>query len=222
VAPKSFDRRIVPEPVLDIIRACQRRAPVRLAGGAALAGVHLRHRLSNDVDLFCSDPSACRDLVRALPAVAAETGANIAIVRDAGSFVRARVTPRGAPAREIELDVVHEPIAEIDALDVEVVEGVRLTSLADMRASKLTCLLSRSEPRDLVDTLFLERAGYRPEADLDLALKKDGGIDPGALSWLLSQFPTDPLPMMLAPLTTDELRAYRDALADRFRRLSVP
>ena len=58
------------------------------------------------------------------------------------------------------------------------VEGVVVESLADLRANKLTCLLSRSEPRDLVDLLFLDRAGYPPERDLMLALRKDAGLDP--------------------------------------------
>ena len=57
-------------------------------------------------------------------------------------------------------------------------EGIVVESLSDLRANKLTCILSRSEPRDLVDLYFLDRAGHPPERDLELALKKDAGIDP--------------------------------------------
>ncbi|MBK7401116.1 MAG: hypothetical protein IPJ34_33905 [Myxococcales bacterium] len=70
--------------------------------------------------------------------------------------------------------------------------------------------------------MFLDRAGYPPEADLGIALAKDGGIDPGILAWLLSQFPVTPLPMMLEPLTVAELRSYRDQLGARFRAIAVP
>ena len=101
-------------------------------------------------------------------------------------------------------------------------EGVQVESLADLRANKLTCVLSRSEPRDLVDLLFLDRAGYPPEADLTLALAKDAGVDPGVMAWLLSQFPVEPLPQMLVSLSTGELAAFREALAERLRRLAVP
>ncbi len=94
-------------------------------------------------------------------------------------------------------------------------------SLADLRANKLTCILSRSEPRDLVDLLFLDRAGFPPDRDLGLALRKDAGIDPGILAWLLHQFPCLPLPAMLLPLTSEELRRFRDDLCERFRRLAV-
>ena len=49
--------------------------------------------------------------------------------------------------------------------------------------------------------MFLDGPDTLPETDLALAAQKDAGIDPGALAWLLGQFPTHPLPMMLAPLT---------------------
>lgn len=122
---------------------------------------------------------------------------------------------------DVEIDVVHEPIPDIEP-PPEPVEGVVVESLVDLRASKLACLLSRSEPRDLVDVLFLERAGHRPEEDFELALRKEAGMDPGTLAWLLRSFPVEPLPKMLEPLEADELSRYRDELADRFKALATP
>lgn len=123
--------------------------------------------------------------------------------------------------RLIEVDLVQDDVPRI-VPEGRVVEGVPVESLADLRAAKLTCVLSRSEPRDLVDLLFLERAGYPPEDDLEAALTKDAGIDPAVLAWLLGQFPTRPLPTMLLPLTEAELLLYRNELRDRFRRLALP
>jgi hypothetical protein len=102
------------------------------------------------------------------------------------------------------------------------VDGMVIESLVDLRVNKLTCILSRSEPGDLVDLLFLDRAGFAPERDIQLALRKDAGIDPGIIAWVLGQFPVEPLPVMLLPLDVAELRAFRDDLRERFRRLSVP
>ncbi|MDP2322093.1 MAG: hypothetical protein Q8O42_22480 [Acidobacteriota bacterium] len=73
-----------------------------------------------------------------------------------------------------------------------------------------------------MDLLFLDRAGYPPEPDLTLALAKHGSIDPGVLAWLLGQFPVGPLPQMLELLPRGELEVFRDALAERLRRLAVP
>ena len=68
--------------------------------------------------------------------------------------------------------------------------------------------------------LFLERAGFPADADLGLALKEDAGIDPAVMGWLLDQFPVAPLPVMLSPLTSDELRVFRDGLRERLRALA--
>jgi hypothetical protein len=216
--PARFDSRIVGPRELRVLQACQRRVASLLGGGAALAGVYLHHRLSADADLFFHSQDALREMISLLPDVAAETGVDISVRRDAGTFVRVALSP-GPPA--LEIDFVFNPTPQIEASG-DPVEGVSVESLTDLRANKLTCVLSRSEPRDLVDLLFLDRAGHPPERDLPLALRKDAGLDPGVLAWLLGQFPIDPLPRMLLPLDRGELLAFRDSLADRLRRVASP
>jgi hypothetical protein len=215
---KTFDRRVVPDSVLDFIRACQVRIPCHLGGGAALAGVYLGHRTTGDIDLFVHDAEDMRALVGLLPAAAADAGIGVTLLRDVGHLVRAQLAAQDGSS--VEVDVVHEPVADI-APPPPPVEGILVESLTDLRASKLTCILSRSEPRDLVDLYFLDQAGFPPEKDLDAALRKDAGIDPGVLAWLLARFPTRPLPMMLEPLTADQLEEFRDALAERLRNIAL-
>ncbi len=212
-----FDRRVTPNGDLALIRACQLRASTHLGGGAALSGAYLSHRLSRDIDLVCHLREDLRALAAELPDIGREVGAEVLIVRDAGIFVRATVA---WPDRALEIDLVYEGTA--DLAPAVILEGIVVESLDDLRAAKLTCILSRSEPRDLVDLLFLDRAGFPPERDLALALAKDGGIDPGVLAWLLGQFPLRPLPTMLAPLTEDDLSRFRDDLRERMRRAALP
>lgn len=119
-----FDPRVVPEAALRFVRACAARADCQLAGGAALSGAHLAHRLSGDLDLFCHDREAMRHLVSELRDIAAEVDGTVRVDRD-------------------------------------------------------------------------------------------------VLAWLLLSFPVHPLPVMLTPLTQEQLRAYRDELAERFRRLAA-
>jgi hypothetical protein len=210
-----FDRRVLTEPIVRLIQACQRRAPCHLGGGAALSGAYLHHRLTGDVDLFVHGREEHIELKRSLPSLAEETGLHIRVVRDAGGFVRCQV------GDDVELDLVQDLVPDLESPGAPI-EGILVESLTDLRANKLTCILSRSEPRDLVDLLFLERAGYPPELDLPLALRKDAGMDPAVLAWLLKEFPCRPLPRMLVSLTEEELVRYRDELAGRFRRLARP
>jgi hypothetical protein len=157
---KTFDRRIVPDSVIDFVRACQERIPCHLGGGAALAGVYLGHRMTGDIDLFVHDSEGMRSLVGLLPGAASDSGTVLTVLRDVGHLVRAQLEAR---------------------------DGKRLP----------------------------------PELDLGLAARKDSGIDPGVLAWLLAQFPTHPLPEMLAPLTSEKLEKFRDELAQRLRRETV-
>lgn len=214
----ELDRRVVPPEIVAFVRACQVRVPCHLGGGAALAGAYLRHRVTGDIDLFSHDTEEMRALVRALAGAANAAGVRLAIVRDTGALVRATVS---WDTGELELDVVHEPVPDIEPPPPPI-EGIVVESLSDLRANKLTCILSRSEPRDLVDLYFLDRAGHPPEADLEIALKKDAGIDPAVLAWLLSRFPTEPLPQMLEPLTKEQLQRFKHELAERLRKIATP
>jgi hypothetical protein len=214
--PPSWDTRVVPPKVLELLRGAQALVPSRVAGGAVLSGVHLGHRLSRDVDVFFDDKQPLRELLVQLPGLATSLGTSFSIVRDGGAFVRGVIE---LPDSSLDLDLVYEPSRPLAPRDV--VEGITVDSLADLRANKLTCLLSRSEPRDLVDIYFLDQAGYHPEEDLELALAKDAGMDPGILAHLLARFPVSPLPQMLVALTSDELTSFRQTLAERMRQQAV-
>ena len=211
----AFDARVASPGVLRFIRECQALVRCSLAGGVALSGAYLGHRLSKDVDLFLRDRSSLRRLAAALAEAAQAVSGSIKIVQDAGTFIRAELQ---LADQRIEVDLAVDGTPEL--APPKIIDGVEVLSIEDLRASKLTCLLSRSEPRDLVDVLFLERAGFPAHADLELALKKDAGVDPAVMAWLLDQFPVTPLPVMLSPLTSQELKLYRDALSERLRRLA--
>lgn len=215
--PAEFNHEIVPGSVLRFVRACQARVPCHLGGGAALSGAYLGHRFSRDIDLMCHERADMRRLAQLVGEAATEAGGGAEIVQDAGSFVRASLS---LPPLELEVDLVFEATGDLEPPIT--VEGVLVESLTDLRAAKLTCVLARSEPRDLVDLLFLHRAGFPPERDLPLALRKDAGIDPRVLGWLLGQFPAEPLPHMVRPLSVEELMEFRDSLRERIRAVAVP
>lgn len=100
-------------------------------------------------------------------------------------------------------------------------EGIRVDSLADLLANKVTCLLARAEPRDLVDLYFAEDHGLFVEDALLGAVEKDAGLDPAILAYLLKDFPLAPLPVMLKQLLPEDLASYRADLMERLRTLAL-
>lgn len=101
-------------------------------------------------------------------------------------------------------------------------DGVLVDPPAEILANKLCTLLSRGEVRDLVDVLFLERAGLRIEDALVPASTKDGGLTPAQLAWVLSQITVGPDARIPAGITPDELRSFLEDLVTRLTPLAWP
>lgn len=189
-----------------------------LTGGAALAGYHLGHRTTDDLDLFTTDAEAFERGRFVLGDLAQALGCQLVVRQDAPGFKRFVLT-RAADAVVVDLvkDVGYQQHA-----DKLVRGGVRLDPPDEILANKLTALLGRAEERDLVDVLLLERAGYTIEDALPVALAKDGGCTPATLAWLLSEVTIPEGLELPANVTTAELRAYVDDLIRRLRRAALP
>ena len=189
-----------------IVLAAQAVSPAaRLVGGAGLA-LLLGHRRSDDLDIFCGLREDIEPVVRAVED-AANGRANR--VRSGPGFVRLEIPQTdGAVLR---VDVASDASKRL-VVDETRVGAVRVESLRDQRANKLTALLGRSELRDLVDLYFLEGAGWPAIDGFEDALAKDGGFDPAWFAWALDQIEVAPLRGMERPLDTAELAAFRDRL----------
>ncbi|MFN8096360.1 MAG: nucleotidyl transferase AbiEii/AbiGii toxin family protein [Vicinamibacteria bacterium] len=188
-----------------------------LTGGAALAGYHLGHRETHDLDLFTLTP-AIEDGVRALRQVAAELGASWQEVRTAPEFRRLLLS-RGNESVIVDLVVEH---AEQLRPDKPEYGGVRVDPAEEIFANKLCALLGRSEIRDLVDLRALEAHSLSLAEGLVAGHRKDGGLTPGQLAWVLSQIAIGdeaPLPGGVAPA---DLRDYLRGLVDRLARVAHP
>ena len=188
-----------------------------LTGGAALAAYHLGHRTTDDLDLF----TATADLdegVSVLRSVADEMGASIQALRTSPDFRRflLRLGDEG-----VVVNLVHDRAPQIhpEKLDRD---GVLVDPAAEILANKLCTLLSRGEVRDLVDVLFLERAGLRVEDAIGPASTKDGGLSAAQLAWVLSQITVGSDARIPAGVTPVELRTFLEDLVSRLTRLAYP
>ena len=189
-----------------------------LTGGAALAGFHLGHRATDDLDLFTVDRDAFERGRHVLAELAVRAATEHDVRQEAPGF-RRTVLRRGDDA--VVVDLVLDLAPQI-VREKPILAGIRVDPPAEIVANKLTALVGRMEERDLVDLMFLERAGYRVEASLRDALVKDGGCTPATLAWLLSQIAVPDgakLPAGVSPL---ELREFVTDLEVRLRRAAYP
>jgi hypothetical protein len=182
----------------ELLAALAARSPsFFLTGGAVLAGWVLGHGRTDDLDLFTEDDEAMADADRVVRGAAAEIGAVAEAVRS--RLVRERVP----------------------ALYPKVVrDGIRMDTVEEIVANKLCALVRRVEVRDLVDIWHLDRAGYRVERFLADAARKDGGVTPATVAYVLASFPLPPD----HPAGADraELLAFMRDLEQRMRRLALP
>ncbi len=195
----------------------QREGRFFLTGGAALVGYHLHHRTTQDLDLFTRE-DIIEEGASALVEAAREVGASLERLRTSPSFQR-YLLRRGASA--VVVDLVRDLAPQIFE-DKPLVGGIRVDPAPEILANKLCTLLSRAEIRDLVDVLALEKAGYPVEEHLALAQRKDAGLTPGQLAWVLSQIEIGDDAVPPGGVSARELRQYLDELKGRLAALAFP
>ncbi len=194
-----------------------------LTGGGALAGVHLGHRETRDLDLFWRNRAELGSLVADVLAALQAGGLVAEVLRTAPAFGELRVSDGGDACI---VDLVAEPFGPIATPDRAVIEGatIQVDNRHELLASKLATLLERSEIRDLVDVKALLDAGGDFHAALADAPKKDAGFSPLTLAWVLKGY--DPRPAAKAlgssATQTEELLAFRQWLIDRLTASAVP
>jgi hypothetical protein len=188
-----------------------------LTGGGALAGYHLGHRETHDLDLFTLTP-AIEDGLRALRDSARALGASLEEVQTAPEFRRLLLS-RGDESLVVDLVVEH---AEQVRPEKPAHGLVRVDPAEEIFANKLCALLGRSEIRDLVDVKALEGLGLSLTDALAAGRRKDGGLTPAQLAWVLSQISIGDDAAIPGGATQRELRLYLDGLIDRLARLAHP
>lgn len=180
-----------------------------LTGGSALGLFYLDHRRSYDLDLFSSEEVDGKEVQNLVRRVAEEIAAVCKELRSAPDFHRFSLTR--SEEREV-IDVVVDRAPQLDPQKPSF-GLIRVDTLREMVANKLTTLLSRTELKDVVDLFFLEKAGQDLLAALPDAQAKDGGWEPALVSMLLDGWQIAALPpWLLRDLSLEELHAFLDRL----------
>ncbi len=202
----------------EVLRAFFRREDrFFLTGGAALAGYHLGHRKTKDLDLFTVE-DRLEEGVSALSALAREIGASVEALRTSPDF-RRFLLRRGSDS--VVVDLVRDLVPQLHP-DKQRFGEIRVDPPEEILVNKLCTLLSRAEIRDLVDVQALEQRGYSVENALTQASRKDAGMTPAQLAWVLSQVEIGEDALPPGGLSASELREYLRDLQARLARLAFP
>ena len=145
-----------------------------LTGGTALGRIHLRHRYSEDLDLFVNDDDRFGVWAeRLLETWRAQAPWRVSIQRRDPRFVRALVAKGDA---ELKIEFVNDVRGRV-GMPVRH-DGFGLVDTKEnILANKVTALLDRQEPKDLADVWGLcRRGGLRLADALVGASSKAAGV----------------------------------------------
>ncbi len=188
-----------------------------LSGGAALVGFHLGHRKTDHLDLFVTE-DVLEEGLAALGAAVRELGAVSEEILTTPDF-RRRLLRRGGES--VIVDLVRERVPQVFP-DKPVIAGIRVDPAEEIMANKLCTLLGRAEVRDLVDLRALEGAGLSLRDALNAGARKDRGLTPAQLAWVLSEIRIGDDERLPGSVAVPELREYLRDLIERLSRLAQP
>ena len=175
-----------------------------LTGGSALGIFYLQHRLSYDLDLFTTESVDWHVLDNQVRAIAVEMGAECQTLSASPEFHRVQLQ-RGAE-REL-LDFVVERTPQVD-VQKSTFDRIRVDTLREILVNKICTLVHRCEMKDLIDLYFLHRRNYRILDYFEDATKKEGGLDPAMIAFLLSRVKLDLPDYLLEPVDMADFTAF--------------
>jgi len=189
-----------------------------LTGGTALAGFYFGHRLSDDLDLFTQDDTALPAVDSVVPRIAEELQCRITHSRRAEYFRQFVMVSAMDEGNIVRIDLVRDFGPQYGSRGT--VEGIRIDSVENIGANKVTAILGRTDTKDFVDLHFILKSGFEFEHLFQLAKEKDTGLTEFYLAQaMLEVRRLTRLPIMRAQLELPELQAQfvdlANALLDR-------
>jgi nucleotidyltransferase AbiEii toxin of type IV toxin-antitoxin system len=191
-----------------------------LTGGSALGIFYFDHRYSYDLDFFTTDDNIDWKFFELnLRSICKKIQAQLEPVTKAPSFQRFQLK-RGME-HEI-LDFVIEWVKQIDSQKNNI-GGIQVDTLREIGTNKICTLLGRSEVKDVLDLYFLSKNGFDIVSNIDAAMKKDGGLDPATLSYIVSTVKIKELPdYLIEDVSLDDLNKFITKLKNDLAKIAFP
>ena len=185
-----------------------------LTGGTALAEYYLRHRYSEDLDLFTVSEEAFRTIDNHIPELLRSLQLQIVSHRRIGDFA-GYILQEAATAERLKIDLVRDINVQFGSK--KKIGVVIIDNLENIAANKIGAILSRTEVKDFVDFYFLIQGNHTTlDKAIEMGKEKDLGVEKFILAGLFRQADNfKVLPRMIKPLTLDTLRKFYETLSNQ-------
>lgn len=165
----------------------QERLPFYLSGGTALSRGYYHHRYSDDLDLFVNDRDDFNVIVDRYIKELKQISNDLTVAMRSDRFCRLFIFPQ-----RLKIELVNDVPSHIGSLLDHPQLGA-IDSKENILANKITSIIDRKAPKDVVDIYFLLKDGLDISDALLNAESKSAGISALYLAKVLSEFKYDTL-----------------------------
>lgn len=208
---KDWQRRII-----KLVAQEEKLKDFYLTGGTALAGYHLYHRLSDDLDFFNYrdfDPIFLHVFSEKIKKEIGAKNVKFSHIYDRYQFFY----DNGKEERKIEF--TKYPFRQLEKPIVS--DGIKIDGLRDIAANKLAAILDRFDPKDFADLFFIIKTKHytlesvKSDAEKKFVME----IEPLFLGSELSKVGrVVSLPKMVKPLSIKELKEFISEEAKKLKK----
>jgi len=193
-------------------------SPFYLTGGTALSRAYYNHRYSDDLDYFVNDHSDFQKIAERQLERLNDIFSDVKVAMRDTSFYRIFVSEE-----RLKIEMVNDVPSHIGVLINHPSLGI-IDSKENILANKLTAVVDRALPKDMVDLYFLLKDGLSIKQSLLDAHSKAVGISPLFIAKILAEFDysiideeikwVTPLPVLRQTGVSDDIiRQYLNSIA---------
>ncbi len=198
-------------PLQDKVISVFRDSSFYLTGGTLLSRVYYRHRYSDDLDYFLNDHPDFQLLADRQIEKLSKIFNTVKVVMAYERFYRILVDQE-----KLKIELVNDVPAHIGELIVHPQFGL-IDSKENILTNKITAVIDRAMPKDIVDIYFLIKDGVSLKQVLIDVHSKAAGIPPLYVAKVLGEFDYSLLDTeikWIAPVPSDEIKNFLTAISE--------
>ncbi len=180
-------------------------SPFYLTGGTALSRVYYHHRYSDDLDYFVNFLSDFEKLAESQVEKLSKIFHDVEVDYRGEYFYRIFVSER-----RLKIELVNDVPAHIGNI-IEYPHFGLIDSKENILANKITAIIDRAMPKDIVDMYFLIKDGVSLRQALTDVHSKAAGIVPIYVAKVIAEFDYSLLDTeikWIKPISSEEIKAF--------------